>query len=288
MKLENMLNINILITGGAGYIGSHLANFLSKKNINVFVIDDLSNGKKERLNKNISFHKVCISNKKKISKLLLDNNISIIIHLAGKINAHESQKKRKEYLKINYLYLPTYSDIYSFKTKNEIYIDKFSKKLCGKFREGHFEGVLNVINRFLEIINPKYIFLGIKDFQQLILIDRHIKKNEIKTKIVKCKTIREKNGVACSTRNYNLKSKEFKIASNIYKHLLNINSKIKKDLRLFKKNSIKRDLISLGATKIDYIENLNIKKFEKNKKIKNKFRLFFAYYINNIRLIDNI
>ena len=104
MKLENMLNINILITGGAGYIGSHLANFLSKKNINVFVIDDLSNGKKERLNKNISFHKVCISNKKKISKLLLDNNISIIIHLAGKINAHESQKKRKEYLKINYLY----------------------------------------------------------------------------------------------------------------------------------------------------------------------------------------
>ena len=200
----------------------------------------------------------------------------------------KSDIKKLKKLKINYLYLPTYSDIYSFKTKNEIYIDKFSKKLCGKFREGHFEGVLNVINRFLEIINPKYIFLGIKDFQQLILIDRHIKKNEIKTKIVKCKTIREKNGVACSTRNYNLKSKEFKIASNIYKHLLNINSKIKKDLRLFKKNSIKRDLISLGATKIDYIENLNIKKFEKNKKIKNKFRLFFDYYINNIRLIDNI
>ena len=60
-----MLNKNILITGGAGYIGSHLANFLSKKNINVFVIDDLSNGNKERLNKNISFQKICISNKKK-------------------------------------------------------------------------------------------------------------------------------------------------------------------------------------------------------------------------------
>jgi len=44
----------------------------------------------------------------------------------------------------------------------------------------------------------------------------------------------------------------------------------------------------LGATKIDYVENLNMKKFKKNKKLENKFRLFFAYYINNVRLIDNI
>ena len=86
-------------------------------------------------------------------------------------------------------------------------MDKLSKILCGKFRKGHFEGVLNVINRFLEIINPKYIFLGIKDLQQLILIDSHIKKNNINTKVIKCKTIREKNGVACSTRNLNLNNK---------------------------------------------------------------------------------
>ena len=200
----------------------------------------------------------------------------------------KSDVKELKKLKINYLYLPTYSDIYSFKTKNKIHIDKFSKQLCGKFRKGHFKGVLNVINRFLEIIKPKYIFLGNKDFQQLILIDSHIRKNKIRTKVVKCKTIREINGVACSTRNLKLKSKELRIASNIYKYLLNINKKIKKDFKLFKKNSIKKNLISLGATKIDYIENLNIKSLKKNKKFKNKFRLFFAYYINNIRLIDNI
>ena len=80
--------------------------------------------------------------------------------------------------------MPTYTDIYSFKTKNKIYIDKFSKQLCGKFRKGHFEGVLNVVNRFLEIIKPKYIYLGIKDFQQLILIERHIKKNKLKQKLL--------------------------------------------------------------------------------------------------------
>ena len=200
----------------------------------------------------------------------------------------KSDIKELKKLKDNYLYLPTYADIYSFKTKRKIYIDKFSKQLCGKYRKGHFKGVLNVVNRFLEIINPKYIFLGNKDLQQLILIDSHIKKNNINTKVIKCKTIREKNGVACSTRNLNLNNRELTMASNIYKYLLKLNKRIKKNYKLFKINVIRKDLISLGATKIDYIENLNIKYFGDNRKLKNKFKLFFAYYINEIRLIDNI
>ena len=200
----------------------------------------------------------------------------------------KSDIKELKKLKVNYLYLPTYADIYFFKTKRKIYIDKFSKQLCGKYRKGHFKGVLNVINRFLEIINPKYIFLGNKDLQQQILIDSHIKKNNINTKVIKCKTIREKNGVACSTRNLNLTNRELTMASNIYKYLLKLNKRIKKNYKLFKINVIRKDLISLGATKIDYIENLNIKYFVDNRKLKNKFKLFFAYYINEIRLIDNI
>ena len=60
-----MLNKNILITGGAGYIGSHLSNLLFKKKYNIFIIDDLSTGNKRRLNENIIFYKCCISNKKK-------------------------------------------------------------------------------------------------------------------------------------------------------------------------------------------------------------------------------
>ena len=191
-------------------------------------------------------------------------------------------------LKINYLYLPSYEDIYSFKVKNKIYLNEFSKHLCGKFRKGHFEGVLNVVNRFLEIIKPKYIFLGQKDLQQLILIDHHILKNSIKCKVIRCKTIREKNGVACSTRNLNLDNYELMIAANIYKYLFNLSKKIKKNYKSFKINTIKKDLFSIGVTKIDYIKNLNIKNFYKKRKLKNKFRLFIAYYINNVRLIDNI
>ena len=58
-------------------------------------------------------------------------------------------------MKIRYLYLPIYDDIYSFRAKSPIYLDKFSKKLCGKFKPKHFKGVINIVNRFIEIINPK-------------------------------------------------------------------------------------------------------------------------------------
>ena len=191
-------------------------------------------------------------------------------------------------LKIDYLYIPTFKDIYGFKPKNKIFLDKSSKKLCGKFRKGHFEGVLNVVNRFIEIIKPRYIFLGKKDYQQLFLIKKHIEKRKIKSKIIECKTIRENNGIACSSRNLNLSKSQMKIASNILHYLRNLKKKLKKNYSLFKINKIKEDLIKLGANKIDYLENYNTKTFKKIKKPNKKYNLFFAYYIKKVRLIDNI
>ena len=196
--------------------------------------------------------------------------------------------KQLKKLKINYLYIPTFKDIYGFKPKKKVFLDKFSKKLCGKFRKGHFEGVLNVVNRFIEIIKPRYIFLGKKDYQQLYLIKKHIEKRKIKSKIIECKTIRENNGIACSSRNSNLDKNQMKIASNIYYYLSDLKKKMRKNYSLFNTNKIKRDLINLGASKIDYLENYNIKNFKKIKKPNKKFNLFFAYYIKNTRLIDNI
>merc|ERR1711991_273247 len=112
-----------------------------------------------------------------------------------------------------------------FKPRHKVFLDKFSKKLCGRFRRGHFEGVLNVVNRFIEIIKPKYIYLGKKDYQQLYLIRKHIEKRKIKSKIIECKTIRENNGIACSTRNFDLNKKQMKIASNIINYLRNLKKK---------------------------------------------------------------
>ena len=192
-------------------------------------------------------------------------------------------------LKVDYVYLPKYNQIYNFKTKNSIYKHPFSRKLCGKNRKIHFKGVLNVVNRFLEIIKPNYMFLGIKDFQQCFLIKHHIEKNNIKTKVIICKTIREKNGLACSSRNKNLTISEKAIASKVYHFLKNEKVLIRKK-KLFKINlkKILEKILLLGIKKVDYISFLDIKKLNKPKNKNNIFNIFIAYYIGKIRLIDNI
>ena len=190
--------------------------------------------------------------------------------------------------KVDYLYLPSFNEIYGFKPKNKVYLNKFSKQLCGKFRRSHFEGVLNVVNRFLEIIKPKYIYLGLKDLQQLTLINLHILKNKIKTKVIKCKIIRDNNGVALSTRNFHLNNPELKIASNVYKYLFKLKKKNSKVFSHLNISSLKKDLISLGVNKVDYVENIDLKKLKKSYKSKINSRIFIAYYLKNIRLIDNV
>ncbi|MBD1146162.1 pantoate--beta-alanine ligase [Pelagibacterales bacterium SAG-MED28] len=191
-------------------------------------------------------------------------------------------------LRVNYLYLPTYKDLFRFKPLNKIYLHKFSKILCGKYRKYHFKGVLDVINRFLQIIRPKYLFLGFKDFQQLTLIKKHILKNKIDTKIISCKTVREDSGVAFSSRNFNLNKSQMKIAKNVYDYLIKIKKKIKKNSKLFNPLLFKKHLIKLGVSRIDYLEIINLKSLSRPKKPKESFNIFIAYYLNNVRLIDNI
>ena len=191
-------------------------------------------------------------------------------------------------LNVNYVYLPNYKEIFSIKPKNKIFLDEFANDLCGKYRKGHFPGVLNVVNRLLDIISPKYMFLGIKDFQQLYLINQHIIKRKINTRVIECKTIREKNGVACSTRNDNINEKNKNIASKVYWYLKKKKKIISKNLANFNDLNFKKDLSNIGLTKIDYIKLYNIKTLKKPKKKSEKFKIFIAYYLNKIRLIDNI
>ena len=122
--------------------------------------------------------------------------------------------------------------------------------------------------------------------QQLKIIENFVKENYSKIKVVGCKTIREKNGIACSSRNFLLTSNEKNIASNIYKLLL-------KEKKYLIKNSInlksmKKKILLLGASKIDYIEILDLNKLIKPYKNNKKFRIFIAYYLRSTRLIDNI
>ena len=158
--------------------------------------------------------------------------------------------------------------------------------MCGKFRPFHFKAVVDVIDRFIKIIKPKKIFFGEKDFQQLKLIEIFTKKNNMNVQIVGCKTIREKNGIAFSSRNFLLNNSQKKIAAKIYKLLLKKKYIIIDNKLLVK--SAKKEILKIGANKIDYLEVLNINKIIKPYKRKNKYKIFIAYYLGKVRLIDNI
>ncbi len=191
-------------------------------------------------------------------------------------------------LKVDYLYIPSYRAIFSFKIKNKIYLDSFSSKLCGKFRPGHFKGVVNVVNRFLELISPKYLYLGNKDFQQLILLKKHIKKNKIPTTIVSCNTIRMRNLLPYSTRNNNLSKKSIKLASKVF-NLIRKEKKLIKRKKVTRINFLKlrKKLSYIGIKKIDYIKAINLSTLKYAKKHNERFNIFSAFYLNDVRLIDN-
>ena len=242
-----------------------------------------------------AIHKAHIAMVKKCNRLCNKSIVTIFIN-KPQFNRKSDFRKYPRVLKkdisvlgdhgVDYLYLPTVKQIYPTGHKKKIKISAFSKKLCGKSRPGHFEAVVDVIDRFIKIIKPRKIFLGEKDMQQLKIIEEFINKNQIKTKVVGCKTIREKNGIACSSRNFLLTPNEISIASKVYKLLYK-----NKKLLIIKKNilkKIKNKIFQLGVKKIDYIElvdiNKQIKPFKKNK----KYKLFIAYYLDSTRLIDNI
>ena len=188
-------------------------------------------------------------------------------------------------MKIDYVFLPKISEIYKNKKEIKLKIASKDKILCAKYRKGHFEGVLAVINQFLKYIKAKYMFLGEKDYQQIYLIKKLIK-TKFNTKIIICKTIRLKNSLTYSSRNNLLQKKDVTTASKISKKLKNFYSSIKINFKNIKNlNKIKKQIVKYGI-KLEYLEIRN--KYNFSKKInKSNFKLFIAYYISEVRLIDN-
>jgi len=201
-------------------------------------------------------------------------------------NIKNDLKILKKIDKIDYVYVPKVKDIFKNKNKLKIKIDKGDKILCAKFRKGHFEGVLDVMDRLTNLIKPKKIFMGKKDYQQLFLVKKFIEK-KYNTKVIGCKTIRNKNKLALSSRNFLLDKNDLKKVENISKKFLNLKKKVKKQRYINEfLGQTKKNFEKVLKIKIDYLENRNTK----NLKISNKYKgskIFLSYYFKNIRLIDN-
>ncbi len=185
-------------------------------------------------------------------------------------------------LKVDYVLVPNIKEIYSKNTPRKISINKKYKVLCGKYRPGHFEGVLAVINKFLKDLKVKKIFLGEKDFQQYVLIKNFVKR-KFKTKVVLCKTIRMSNSLPYSSRNKLLDTKSIRIAQKFTKKIINVFKNIKKNT---KKTYLLQSIKSNSNIKVEYLELRNKNNLSPifNKK---NLKLFVCFYVKKVRLIDN-
>ena len=198
----------------------------------------------------------------------------------------KSDLKILKKLKVNFIFIPIKKQIYNSKNSIKIQLLKKDKILCAKYRKGHFEGVIDVMTRLTKIVKPSKIYMGEKDFQQLILVKRFIEKI-FNSKIVSCKTIRDKNKLALSSRNLLLNKKDLIKAGKISKELISFKKKLSKKnftnkiIRL-KKNELEK----FYGINVVYLEVRNQKNLQLSNKIKSS-RIFLAYYINDIRLIDN-
>jgi UDP-glucose 4-epimerase len=158
----------ILITGGAGYIGSHVAEILLKKNKEVFLIDNLSTGHRKLINKKAKFFKLDISNKKQIKEILYKYKIDSIIHLAANLIIGEGQKKPKKYYKNNVLGTKKLLDACkNCSVKNFIF-----SSTAAIYKEGQYKVSEN------SIIKPKSIY-GKTKIKAEKLIQSFAKKNKI-------------------------------------------------------------------------------------------------------------
>ena len=193
--------------------------------------------------------------------------------------------------KIDYLFLPNKNDIISDIHQISNYkLPSFANVLCGKYRELHFLGVVKIVKKLFDIIQPSIAYFGKKDYQQLLLI-KHLVNHHFNSdiQIIECETIREKNGLAMSSRNSNLSPEKKEIAANIYHELCNLRESIidDQDQLLSKKSDIIKRMSNLGI-RIEYLEVLSRDNLSVPVDIYDKTNIFVAFYVDQVRMIDNI
>ena len=186
------------------------------------------------------------------------------------------------------IFLPSDSVIYPMdKNSHHISENKLSLKLCGASRPGHFDGVLLVVMKLLQLVQPNRLYMGLKDFQQQLLINRMIQDFFLPTQLVPCQTVRESDGLALSSRNKYLSKDERTLAPKLYENIRQF-YELSKQIGVHKaQTNIKAKLQELGFD-VDYLEILDEKNLQPVSELNSFSRIFVAAYLGKTRLIDNV
>lgn len=166
--------------------------------------------------------------------------------------------------KVSAVFAPTYPQMYPDGYRYKVSENEFSNDLCGAHRPGHFDGVLSVVMKLFNIVQPTKAYFGEKDFQQLQLIKGMVESFFLALEIKAVPTMRESDGLAMSSRNVRLSSEERQKAPQIYKIISSAKSA----------ENASVELANLGF-KVDYVKDID-------------GRRFVAAFLGAVRLIDNV
>lgn len=193
---------------------------------------------------------------------------------------------------VDIIFAPTVKEMYPDDYLTRVEQEKLPDRLCGLFRPGHFSGVMTVVLKLFNIVAPDIAYFGQKDYQQAVIVKKMITDFNLDIKLKVLPTVRERDGLAMSSRNIYLSAEERKEATSIFKSLLLAKKLIKED-SIFEaervKNEIRKILMdSINNCSIDYISIVEPKTLEELKVIKLPAVVAVAVRIGKTRLIDNI
>ena len=187
------------------------------------------------------------------------------------------------------LFCPEVDDIYPPGFQTTVAVSELTSKLCGKSRPHHFAGVTTVVAKLFNIVAPQYAVFGEKDFQQLAVIRRMVRDLNMQVSLVGHAIVREKDGLAISSRNAYLSKAERRQALCLWHALQEAKALVQAGERHSGRvaKRVRDVLLAHGPCQIDYIELVNRDTLERSSTIDHRVLLALAVRIGTTRLIDN-
>ncbi|EAK3671866.1 pantoate--beta-alanine ligase [Campylobacter upsaliensis] len=187
------------------------------------------------------------------------------------------------------LFTPSVEQMYPKDFSSYVDMNSLTDKLCGAKREGHFRGVCTILMKFFHLITPDVAYFGQKDAQQCAVVKHMVEDLNLDLEIEICPIIREKDGLAKSSRNVYLNGAERKAALVLSRAIFLGENLIKKGERESKiiLQAMREELQKESLARIDYIELVNPKTMQNLERIEDSALGALAVYIGKTRLIDN-
>ncbi|MCX6338479.1 MAG: pantoate--beta-alanine ligase [Candidatus Aureabacteria bacterium] len=192
--------------------------------------------------------------------------------------------------RVNVVFAPSSDELYPVGYSTFVGEERLSKKLCGQFRPGHFRGVATVVAKLFNIVRPHTAVFGQKDAQQVAIIRKMVEDLNYPVHIVVIPTIREKSGLACSSRNKYLTAREKKEAAVLYASLRKAEELVKSGVRDARRiiDAVKASIAHAPLVMVEYVEVVAPETLEPVKVIDTRTLIAVAARVGKARLIDNI